>query len=68
MTLEEAKAKFPIGTKVKYYSLRGESNHINTVIRSDPWALGWGGIIIKVEGVNGGVSVKHLELIVEIDS
>ncbi len=53
--------KTKIGQKVWYYPIRGESKRYATAVRSEPWALGHGAMVVKVNGIAGGVSVLHLE-------
>lgn len=49
-----------VGTPVRYWSVRGSDEFIDSVIRSDPWRLGHGDPIVKIEGVSGGVALDHL--------
>lgn len=62
-------SQIKIGTKVKYYPLCNRDgsfdgqNFKETVITSEPWRLGHGDLVCKVEGVSGGVSISHLEKI-----
>lgn len=51
---------FPVGTPVKYFPIMSESKHVDCEIRSEPWRLGHGAIVVKVTGKAGGVSVDHL--------
>jgi len=54
-----------IGTKVLYRSIITQnyrSNGMKTTITSKPWTLGSGEVVCKVDGISGGVSIKHLEL------
>jgi hypothetical protein len=50
----------PIGSAVKYFPVQGEPECRECEIRSEPWRLGHGAIVIKVTGRAGGVSVDHL--------
>ncbi|MGQ7871357.1 hypothetical protein [Sunxiuqinia sp. sy24] len=54
-----------IGTPVTYYTVvkaNGEKwDPKPTFITSDPWTLGDGAIVCKVDGVAGGVAISHLE-------
>lgn len=65
-TLEErmaaARSLYPIGTKVLYRPVAGLPEQVPTTIRSAPWALGHGEIVIAVEARAGGVAVSHLSL------
>jgi len=53
-----------IGTPVIYHSvITNEGERLypkQTIITSTPWTLGCGHLVCKVEGVSGGVSLKHL--------
>ncbi len=63
MTLQQAQETFPVGTKVKYFPVMGEKAFRECEVRSEPWVLGHGAVVVKVTGMAGGVSVKHLERI-----
>ena len=66
MTLEEIANKFPVGTPVRYFPMGDDiGEHVDTVVRSEPWTLGQGDIVIKVDGKSGGVSTEphHLHLL-----
>jgi len=63
MNIEETKKKFPIGQKVKYFPVKCIDRFSEHEIRSEPWALGHGDIVIKVTGKTGGLSIDHLVLI-----
>ena len=53
----------PVGRAVRYYPIDGEQDHVVTAVRSAPWVLGHGCIVIKVTGISGCVAVDHLEVI-----
>lgn len=61
--LKVAEARFPMGRTVKFYPVAGRPAFQQTSIRSKPWALGSGAIVISVTGRAGGVSVDHLEVV-----
>lgn len=61
--LQEVARRFPIDQRVRFYPIAGEIDHVVTAIRSEPWRLGHGQIVIKIIGRTGGVHVGHLELI-----
>lgn len=61
--LQAAERDFPIGRKVRYFPISGEPDFEETAIRSRPWALGHGEIVIALEGRRGGCSILHLEVI-----
>lgn len=60
MKLQDCK----VGMNVRYYPVvkRGIEGYdpIATEITSEPWEAS-GSIIVKVKGISGGVSIKHLE-------
>jgi hypothetical protein len=62
-----AEAGYPEGTLVRYWPMlpvRGpEDKPIITKTRSEAWRLGHGDLVQMVDGVSGGVSIHHLELI-----
>lgn len=61
MTANEWNELYPVGTRVRYYSIMGETTpKLDTRTRSEAWELGHGAPIVKVEGVTGGVSLYHL--------
>jgi hypothetical protein len=60
--LDRVRATFPVGTRVLYRPVAGEPKQVETTIRSTPWALGHGEIVIKIDACAGGVSVDHLTI------
>jgi hypothetical protein len=62
--IDAARAKFPLGSQVIYTPVFGWPETEESVVRSAPWALGHGGIVLKIEGRAGGVSIKHLSKLV----
>lgn len=61
--LINAQVLFPVGRKVRFYPWTQSSQHVDSSIRSAPWALGDGTLVVKIDGKAGGVSVDHLEVI-----
>lgn len=61
--LNDAEMRFPVGRAVRFYPVAGEAHSETTKIRSKPWALGHGTIVVAVDGRRGGVLVSHLEVI-----
>lgn len=57
-TLDEAILAFPIDQKVAYMPVKGQPFAETTVVRSLPWLLSSGHVVLKVEGRAGGVSVE----------
>jgi len=63
MIFDRARAEFPIGTKVLYYPLLDEKEVFTEhTVRSEPWALGHGEIVVQISGKAGGVSLDHLRV------
>ncbi len=54
------KGYFGIGAPVNYHPVIGQDRCIATRIRSAPWKLGHGTVVVKVDGVSGGVSFDAL--------
>jgi len=61
LAMHFAKA-MPIGTRCRYYPVlpANEDEFEETVIRSEPWLLGHGAAVVKIEGRAGGVLIKHV--------
>ena len=49
-----------IGLPVIYHPFIGSKEGKETVISSEPWELGSGTIVVRVDGQRGGVSLKAL--------
>jgi len=52
---------YPIGTKVRYYSIIGEPEYIETETRSEAWEFPSGEPVVQVEGKSGCVSLRTIE-------
>lgn len=67
MTAEEWNKKYPIGTKVRYYPIKGipeyDNKYRDSVTRSEAWTLGHGTAIVKIVGTAGGVDLDHLKIL-----
>lgn len=64
LTVESVRANFPVGAKVKYFPIvRDKTEFSEHTVRSEPWALGHGDIVLKISDKAGGYSPEHLELI-----
>jgi hypothetical protein len=51
-----------IGDMVRYYPILPPVNGIDSrdvAIRSEPWQLGHGAWVVKIEGTAGGVACEH---------
>lgn len=59
------KGEIKIGTPVTYWDVITDEGEklfpLETEITSEPWELGHGETVCKVQGKSGGVSIKHLE-------
>ena len=64
--IEAARKAFPVGAKVIYRPIMGEPEQEETRVRSEPWMLGHGAIVLKIDSRAGGVSVDHLTLVGEV--
>jgi hypothetical protein len=55
-------ADAPIGTPCLYYPTQPfrRVDAIETRIRSAPWVLGHGAVVVAVEGRAGGVLIEHI--------
>ena len=55
-------ARAPIGTACVYYPVRPFklADAVWTRIRSEPWALGHGQVVVKIEARVGGVAIEHI--------
>ena len=61
MTEQEFAEKFPIGSEVLYQPIIGEPNFEKVIIRSEPWELGHGEVVVKVKGRAGGICISHIQ-------
>lgn len=68
MTADEWNADCPIGTPVEYCAVLGGDSGTRyepplvTRTRSEAWTLGDGTVIVKIEGLTGGVALSHLSI------
>ena len=63
MTAEQFNELYPKGTRVRYYSIRGEDSYTEETTRSEAWELGDGSPVVLLEGRSGGFSIEHLRVI-----
>ena len=59
MTSEQFNSQYPLGTKVRYEPVLGRGHSHATATRSQAWDM-CGSVIVKVNGVSGGVDIGHL--------
>ena len=60
MSLDQFSKKYPVGTPVRYFPISTRPDLVPTVIRSEPWELGGGQVVVKIAGRPGGVSIAHI--------
>lgn len=60
--LAEFRHLFPVGTPCIYYPIRpfSRDQRVHSKIRSEPWVLGHGAIVVAIEGKKGGVLIDHI--------
>lgn len=59
-------AAHPVGTRVRYWPIYPPIESVppvDTVTRSEAWALGDGSAVVCVDGMAGGVHLTHIEVI-----
>lgn len=62
LTAAEFNELYPVGTRVRFYPLRGEPQFEESRTRSVAWALGHGDVVVLIEGRTGGVSIEPYHL------
>ena len=62
MICEQFARQAPIGTACTYYPIKPfrAEEALKTRIRSAPWVLGHGAVVVAVDGRAGGVSIEHI--------
>lgn len=63
MKAEDFNDKYPVGSRFKYYPIKGCVAFETTRTRSKAWELGHGETVVNVNGRSGCVSIEHLEFI-----
>jgi hypothetical protein len=53
-------ARYPPGSRFRYWLIPGVSDAEEVVTRSEAWTTRAGRLMVRVEGKPGGVSVSHL--------
>lgn len=64
-TAESWNAAHPVGTRVRYwpiYPANASVPPVDTVTRSEAWAIGDGTVVVCIEGRCGGVALSHIEV------
>lgn len=62
ITAEEWNEKYPVGTRVRIESVRGDGAFEETATRSAAWDV-CGAIVVLIEGRSGGCAVSHMEIV-----
>ena len=65
-TVETWNAAYPVGTVVRYWPIYPPLDGIppvDTVTRSEAWALGDGSVVVLIDGKSGGVHLSHVEVL-----
>lgn len=57
----EVAMKLKVGMKVEYLCAPGAS--VQTIIRSEPWKLGHGTFVVKIDGASGGVDCAKITIL-----
>ena len=60
LSAEAFNKKYPVGTRFNYQSVKDLTPVVASVTRSEAWALGHGDVVVKLEGIVGGVLITHL--------
>ncbi|NEV75622.1 hypothetical protein DYI24_00830 [Rhodopseudomonas sp. BR0C11] len=62
MIRDQFAAQAPIGTPCLYFPVRpfDRKDALATKIRSEPWILGHGAVVVAIEGRTGGVCIEHI--------
>lgn len=63
MNAAEFNAENPVGTRVRYFPIKGIGESIDTTTRSEAWELGHGETVVKIQGRSGGVCLSHIEVL-----
>lgn len=66
ITAEDFNKKYPVGTKVRFYPIKGEAGYVDTVTRTPAWKLGNGKVVVSCKGHTGGLSIEHIEILQEV--
>lgn len=65
---EEWNARFPVGTVVRFWPVlpsRNDFPPVDSVTRSESWALGDGTPVVLIKGKSGGVWLAHIDTLDE---
>ncbi|EHT03181.1 TPA: hypothetical protein MAQ46_003928 [Klebsiella pneumoniae] len=61
MTASNFNRRFPVGTRFKYYPVPGIPDWCYVTTRSEAWHVKSGRLVVRIEGMIGGLSVNRLE-------
>lgn len=59
----EFNKKYPVGTPLKYYPIKGKKNFILSKTRTPAWELGCNTPVVSIDEISGGVALTHIELL-----
>ena len=62
-TVDEWNEEYPVGTRVRYTSVKGVTKPINTKTRSEAQLLSGHTPVVWVEGIAGCVCLSHVDVI-----
>lgn len=62
LSAEEWNARHPVGTRVRFQSVKGIEEFEDTVTRSEAWEL-CGTPVVMIEGRSGGCAIDHMTVL-----
>jgi hypothetical protein len=62
MTAAQFNARYPVGSLVRYFPVKGDPTFEPTATRSEAWELGNGQPVVALVGFTGGKSIAHIEV------
>lgn len=62
MNADEFNERYPVGTFVRYHSVIGESEFVESKTRSEAWTLPSSHDVVQICGRAGCVSLKAIEI------
>lgn len=60
LELVEVAQRFPVGMRVRYWPASSQPEFVVTTVRTEPWRLGHGRIVLSLDGRSGGVRVSNV--------
>lgn len=65
ITAEEFNEKFPVGTPIKYYLIKGRPEFKTGRTTTPAWTLGHGEPVVTTDIMGGGLCLTHIEVLNE---